>query len=96
MNILMYILFHSKPEITSGRKIRVSVEVFNVGKFVGVGRNKRIAKCTAAKRALRALKIIEDHHKKKVDEMIGNQNYDGLEDPDDIEKNYGLHFENVD
>lgn len=60
-----------KPEITSGRKIRVSVEVFNVGKFVGVGRNKRIAKCTAAKRALRALKIIEDMQRKRAEELMG-------------------------
>ena len=45
-----------KPELISGRKIRVCVEVFDFGKFVGIGRNKRIAKCTAAKRALRALK----------------------------------------
>ncbi|XP_046920000.2 endoribonuclease Dcr-1 [Dermatophagoides farinae] len=44
-----------KPEINSGRRIRVTVEVFGLGKFVGIGRNKRIAKCTAAKRALRAL-----------------------------------------
>ncbi|XP_054153057.1 endoribonuclease Dicer-like [Oppia nitens] len=45
-----------KPELISGRKIRVCVEVFDFGKFYGIGRNKRIAKCTAAKRALRALK----------------------------------------
>nr|SZF06447.1 endoribonuclease Dcr-1 [Psoroptes ovis] len=44
-----------KPEINSDRRIRVTVEVFGLGKFVGIGRNKRIAKCTAAKRALRAL-----------------------------------------
>jgi endoribonuclease Dicer len=44
------------PELIPGRKVRVSVEVFGEGKFVGVGRNKRIAKCTAAKRALRVLK----------------------------------------
>ncbi|CAG2100109.1 unnamed protein product [Medioppia subpectinata] len=45
-----------KPDLISGRKIRVCVEVFDFGKFYGIGRNKRIAKCTAAKRALRALK----------------------------------------
>ncbi|RWS16251.1 endoribonuclease Dicer-like protein [Dinothrombium tinctorium] len=45
-----------KPELIPGRKVRVVVEVFGEGKFVGIGRNKRLAKCTAAKRALRALK----------------------------------------
>ncbi|RWS31367.1 endoribonuclease Dicer-like protein [Leptotrombidium deliense] len=45
-----------KPEVIPGRKVRVVVEVFNEGKFVGIGRNKRLAKCTAAKRALRALR----------------------------------------
>ncbi len=42
-----------------------------MGKFVGVGRNKRIAKCTAAKRALRALKIIDDHQRKRAEELMG-------------------------
>jgi len=45
-----------KPELISGRKVRVVVEVFGEGKFPGIGRNKRLAKCTAAKRALRYLK----------------------------------------
>lgn len=55
----------SKPEITTGRRVRVCVEVFNVGKFVGVGRNKRIAKCIAAKRALRAQKIVDQSRRNK-------------------------------
>lgn len=45
--------------------MRVCVEVFNVGKFVGVGRNKRIAKCIAAKRALRAQKIVDQSRRNK-------------------------------
>jgi len=45
-----------RPEIIKGKKVKVTVEVFSTGKFVGIGRNKRIAKCTAAKRALRELK----------------------------------------
>lgn len=73
----------SKPEITSGRKIRVCVEVFNVGKFVGVGRNKRIAKCTAAKRALRALKVIDDEMAKHLLD----------EDIDMMEQEFSKNFE---
>jgi endoribonuclease Dicer len=45
-----------KPEVIPGKKIRVCVEIFGEGKFTGIGRNKRIAKCTAAKRALRSLR----------------------------------------
>lgn len=45
-----------RAEMTLSGKVRVRVEVFGKGQFVGVGRNKRIAKCTAAKRALRELK----------------------------------------
>ena len=45
-----------KPEVIPGKKVRVCVEIFGEGKFFGVGRNKRIAKCTAAKRALRSLR----------------------------------------
>ncbi|CAH0384189.1 unnamed protein product [Bemisia tabaci] len=47
----------SKPEkLTDGRRVRVTVEVFGKGAFKGIGRNYRIAKCTAAKCALRQLK----------------------------------------
>ncbi|XP_018495704.1 endoribonuclease Dcr-1 [Galendromus occidentalis] len=45
-----------KAELTLNGKIRVKVEVFGKGSFIGIGRNKRIAKCTAAKRALRVIK----------------------------------------
>ena len=46
-----------KPEkLADGRRVRVSVEVFGKGIFKGIGRNYRIAKCTAAKCALRAIK----------------------------------------
>ncbi|KAI1287560.1 Endoribonuclease Dcr-1 [Halotydeus destructor] len=50
------------PEVIKGKKVRVVVEVFSVGTFVGIGRNKRIAKCTAAKRALRELKDRKAKH----------------------------------
>ncbi|XP_058442684.1 endoribonuclease Dcr-1 [Malaya genurostris] len=46
-----------KPEkLADGRRVRVTVEVFGKGTFRGIGRNYRIAKCTAAKCALRQLK----------------------------------------
>ncbi|GBM53432.1 Endoribonuclease Dcr-1 [Araneus ventricosus] len=45
-----------RAEMTVSGKVRVCVDVFGKGQFVGVGRNKRIAKCTAAKHALRELK----------------------------------------
>lgn len=46
-----------KPEkLADGRRVRVTVEVFGKGTFKGIGRNYRIAKCTAAKCALKNLK----------------------------------------
>ncbi|KAJ8968365.1 hypothetical protein NQ317_009528 [Molorchus minor] len=46
-----------KPEkLADGRRVRVTVEVFGKGLFKGIGRNYRIAKCTAAKCALKHLK----------------------------------------
>lgn len=46
-----------KPEkLADGRRVRVTVEVFGKGIFKGIGRNYRIAKCTAAKCALKYLK----------------------------------------
>ena len=46
-----------KPEkLADGRRVRVTVEVFGKGVFKGIGRNYRIAKCTAAKCALKNLK----------------------------------------
>ena len=46
-----------KPEkLADGRRVRVSVEVFGKGVYKGIGRNYRIAKCTAAKCALRAIR----------------------------------------
>lgn len=50
-------IFYSKPEkLADGRRVRVTVEVFGKGTYRGIGRNYRIAKCTAAKCALRQLK----------------------------------------
>lgn len=59
------LLLSSKPEPVPGKKmVRVAVDVFEDAKFVGVGRNKRIAKITAAKRALRYLKA--KHYQSKI------------------------------
>ncbi|KAI5731860.1 hypothetical protein M8J77_017466 [Diaphorina citri] len=47
----------SKPEkLADGRRVRVTVEVFGKGSYKGIGRNYCIAKCTAAKCALKHLK----------------------------------------
>ena len=47
---------HRKPERTIDGKIRVTVNVVGKGSFKGVGRNYRIAKSAAAKRALKHIK----------------------------------------
>lgn len=50
-------MIFSKPEkLADGRRVRVVVEIFGKGEFKGIGRNYRIAKCTAAKCALKHLK----------------------------------------
>ncbi|XP_022902072.1 endoribonuclease Dcr-1 [Onthophagus taurus] len=48
--------FGTPEKLVDGRRVRVTVEVFGKGIFKGIGRNYRIAKCTAAKCALKHLK----------------------------------------
>lgn len=48
--------FGTAEKLADGRRVRVTVEVFGKGVFKGIGRNYRIAKCTAAKCALKHLK----------------------------------------
>ncbi|KAH3846058.1 hypothetical protein DPMN_088351, partial [Dreissena polymorpha] len=48
-----------KPERTMDGKIRVTVNVVGKGVYTGVGRNYRIAKSAAAKKALRCIKTLE-------------------------------------
>lgn len=48
--------FGTPEKLADGRRVRVTVEVFGKGVFKGIGRNYRIAKCTAAKCALKHLK----------------------------------------
>jgi len=52
-------LYYRKPERTLEGKIRVTVNVVGKGRFYGVGRNYRIAKSAAAKRALKQIHIIQ-------------------------------------
>lgn len=47
----------SPSELAPDKKHRVIAEVFGLGRFTGVGRNKHSAKSTAAKRALRMLAL---------------------------------------
>ncbi|XP_015439626.1 PREDICTED: endoribonuclease Dcr-1 [Dufourea novaeangliae] len=55
-----------KPEkLADGRRVRVTVDVFGKGSFKGIGRNYRIAKCTAAKCALRKLKKTQSYFREK-------------------------------
>ncbi|XP_012286436.1 endoribonuclease Dcr-1 [Orussus abietinus] len=56
-----------KPEkLADGRRVRVTVDVFGKGSFKGIGRNYRIAKCTAAKCALKKLKRIQGYQREKL------------------------------
>lgn len=48
-----------KPERTLDGKIRVTVNVVGKGVFTGIGRNYRIAKSAAAKKALRCIRTLE-------------------------------------
>ncbi|XP_003706496.2 endoribonuclease Dcr-1 isoform X1 [Megachile rotundata] len=56
-----------KPEkLADGHRVRVTVDVFGKGSFKGIGRNYRIAKCTAAKCALKKLKQMQNYPRDKV------------------------------
>ncbi len=53
-----------KPEkLADGRRVRCTLEIIGKGVFKGIGRSYRIAKCTAAKCALRALRSNAHYHK---------------------------------
>ena len=54
-----------KPEkLADGRRVRCTLEIIGKGVFKGIGRSYRIAKCTAAKCALRAIKVGSHNHGK--------------------------------
>ncbi|KAG9509225.1 Endoribonuclease Dicer, partial [Fragariocoptes setiger] len=63
----------SPSDLAPDRKHRVIAEVFGLGRFIGVGRNKHSAKCTAAKRALRALKLRRTSATSQTDSVIRNK-----------------------
>lgn len=58
--------FSNPEKLADGRRVRVTVDVFGKGSFKGIGRNYRIAKCTAAKCALKKLKKIQNNPKGKL------------------------------
>lgn len=62
----------SPSELSPDRKHRVTAEVFGLGRFTGVGRNKHSAKQTAAKRALRQLakreRSVREEDQNKLDD----------------------------
>ena len=66
----LLICSHRKPERTYSGKIRVTVNVVGKGKYRGVGRNYRIAKSAAAKRALKAIRLIEQQMAAHREAMI--------------------------
>lgn len=54
--------FHCRrPERTMNGKVRVTVNVVGKGVFSGVGRNYRIAKSAAAKKALRSIRLLNQN-----------------------------------
>lgn len=55
--------FSKMERILESGKVRVTVEVVNNMRFTGMGRNYRIAKATAAKRALKYLHQIEQQRR---------------------------------
>ncbi|CAH1790780.1 unnamed protein product [Owenia fusiformis] len=55
-----------KPDRTIEGKIRVTVNVVGKGKFTGVGRSYRIAKASAAKRALKGIRQAELEMRKQM------------------------------
>ncbi|CAG5135844.1 unnamed protein product, partial [Candidula unifasciata] len=50
-----------RPERTMNGKVRVTVNVVGKGVFSGVGRNYRIAKSAAAKKALRSIRLLNQN-----------------------------------
>lgn len=61
----MYVFFSKLERIMETNKIRVTVEVGDNLRFHGMGRCYRIAKATAAKRALVYLRKLKDQKEEK-------------------------------
>lgn len=58
--------FSKMERILESGKVRVTVDVGNSMRFTGMGRNYRIAKATAAKRALRYLHMMEEQRRQSL------------------------------
>lgn len=50
-----------RPERTMNGRVRVTVNVVGKGVYTGVGRNYRIAKSAAAKKALRSIRTLNQN-----------------------------------
>ena len=57
--IKYFVCVRRRPERTMDGKIRVHVSVVGKGTYQGVGRNYRIAKSAAAKRALKSIRMMQ-------------------------------------
>ena len=64
MSCITLPFYSRRPERTLGGKIRVTVTVVGKGTFKGVGRNYRIAKSAAAKRALKYIRLLQIEQQK--------------------------------
>lgn len=71
-------------ELAPDRKHRVTAEVFGLGRFTGVGRNKHSAKSTAAKRALRMLALKTSKEKLEEADDVDVEAPDDDDDDDQI------------
>ncbi|WKY02864.1 hypothetical protein Q1695_016281 [Nippostrongylus brasiliensis] len=64
--------FSKMERIIESGKVRVTVDIGNKMKFTGMGRNYRIAKTTAAKRALKYLKSLEEQKLRDAERLANN------------------------
>ncbi|CAD5118475.1 DgyrCDS7177 [Dimorphilus gyrociliatus] len=69
-----------RPERTIDGKIRVTVTVIGKGLYKGIGRNYRIAKNAAARRALKEIRILEAFWANKEKTIIKNEINEGNEE----------------
>ncbi|CAB3402204.1 unnamed protein product [Caenorhabditis bovis] len=62
--------FSKMERIIESGKVRVTVDIGNSMRFTGMGRNYRIAKTTAAKRALKYIHMIEKQRSEKIKSAV--------------------------
>ena len=80
-----------KPERTLSGRVRVTVNIVSKGTFVGIGRNYRIAKSAAARRALKHLKLLKEM---KLDDVGEDGNLLGPACCDECRNHRGRHGRN--